>query len=160
MVRARTAYWGGPSRVVSSATTLWAARKTAISAASWGLAASTGLAQAGAVAGVHWWVTVSRIWSASSATSTARPVRQFSHAGSLASKVGVAGSQRSGPIPAECPPVGSMRQSSTAAGSWALKSSPTLAASVSVANGSRPSAPMIAKCLQSTGHASARVNPG
>ena len=75
MARARTAYCGGPSRLVSSSATSWAARKTAISAASLGLAARTGLAQTGAVAGVQWWMTVSRIWSASSVTSSARAFR-------------------------------------------------------------------------------------
>ena len=43
----------------------------------------------------------------------------------------MAGSQRSGPIPVECAPVGSMRQSTTAAGSSALNSSSWVAASVS-----------------------------
>ena len=50
----------------------------------------------------------------------------------------MAGSQRSGPIPLECAPVGSMRQSTTAAGSWALNSSSWVAASVSAASGSWP----------------------
>ncbi|SIG14459.1 Uncharacterised protein [Mycobacteroides abscessus subsp. abscessus] len=156
---ARLGYCSGPSSRVSAFSTWCAARNTAISAVSAGLTATSALAQSGAVSGVQV-QQVARIWSAISVTKSRRRCRNGPQMGSSRSWGVLSGSQRSGPTPVPWPPVGSMRQSRTAATSRASSSGRAARALERTWVGAFPARASNARCLRKTGQPAASVSPG